>query len=124
LPLPSLLRQRLSSLVVGAASIDSSGRIADRVVLRAAGYQVGDRLDIRAVDAGIEVLPAPEGASCVSRQGFVFLPARARRTWALRTGDRVVLVAEPGRGRLLVVPPVALEDLLVGLSTSRPGDLA
>jgi hypothetical protein len=47
LPLPDLPPERTSAVIYGASAVDDRGRVADRVVLRALGWPVGRRLDIR-----------------------------------------------------------------------------
>lgn len=98
----------------GLATLDSRGRVADRVVVRALGWRPGTCLDVAVVDGLVVVSARLSGGSCVSAAGYVRLPARVRRAVGLGAADRVVLVAEPGSGRLVVYPPVVLDEVLAG----------
>jgi bifunctional DNA-binding transcriptional regulator/antitoxin component of YhaV-PrlF toxin-antitoxin module len=59
------------------------------------------------------VAAAPHGVFRVAGQGFLFLPAPVRHWCGLAPGDRVLLVADPGAGWLVVHPPAAV-DAMVG----------
>jgi hypothetical protein len=103
---------RGAAVVYGVAAVDGRGRIADRVVTTALGWSPGTRLSIRE-DRGLILLAADErGVFSLTPQGHVRLPVGVRRWCALGAGDRVLLVADPGPGSLVVFPPLALDDMV------------
>jgi hypothetical protein len=112
LPLPCLPPQRTSAVVYGASAVDDRGRVADRVVLRALGWAAGHRLDIREATGSLTVVPDPTGTHQVTGQGHLRIPAEMRHRCGLRTGDRVLLAADPDRSYLAIYPPAALDKAL------------
>ncbi len=112
LPLAELAAVRSSSTVYGLASVDCRGRVADRGVPRALGWEPGTRLDIWAVSGVLVVRACPDGVFTVTSLGHLRLPAPVRRWCALVAGDRVLLAAEPDLGRLVVYPLAALDAVL------------
>lgn len=97
LPLPSLISWRMSTVVYGLSALDDRGRLADRVIMRALGWSVGLRLDIRETGGVLTVLTSPDGAYQVTHQGHLRLPAPLRHRCGLQTGDRVLLAADADR---------------------------
>ena len=94
------------------AAIDGNGRLADRTVIPALGWAVNTRLDIR-VRGGLVVDTAdPHAVFRVTRAGHVRLPATVRHWCTLAAGSRVLLVADPASGCLVVHPPAALESMI------------
>jgi hypothetical protein len=88
--------------------IDCNGRVAEASVTRA----LGKRLDIRE-DDGLAVVEANRrGVFGMTGQGCLRLPAAVRHWCGLVPGDRVLLVAESARGRLVVYPPAVLDEMV------------
>jgi hypothetical protein len=108
-----LARPRLRSVVYGLASLDRNGRLADNHLLRALGWDTSTRLDIREEGGLLLVTATGQGLFGLTGQGHLRLPAPARRRCGLDAGDRVLLVADPNAGLLVVHPPAAL-DAMVG----------
>ncbi|WP_444948128.1 AbrB/MazE/SpoVT family DNA-binding domain-containing protein [Micromonospora ureilytica] len=100
-------------MVYGLAAIDTSGRIADRAVIRALGWAPGTRLHIREGSEVIVVRRDQQGVFTVSGQGHLRLPAAVRHWCGLTAGDRVLLAASPPEGLLVVHPPAALDAMVV-----------
>ncbi|MBX6721974.1 MAG: hypothetical protein IRY92_01855, partial [Dactylosporangium sp.] len=113
MPLPSLpVRRRERQTVYGLASVDASGRVGNRAVVRALGCVCGTAVQIT-VDVGrLVVVPAPGGACRVGAQALVRRPARLRRRYGIDAGDRVLLVGEPATGVLVIYPLASLDALL------------
>ncbi|MGE0300993.1 AbrB/MazE/SpoVT family DNA-binding domain-containing protein [Pseudonocardia sp.] len=103
------------------AALDCHGRIADRTVLHALGWPAGHRLSISETAGTLTVVPNPDGATQVTRQGHLNLPAALRHRCALRTGDRVLLAADTNRSELAIYPPAALDAVLAQQATTRTG---
>jgi bifunctional DNA-binding transcriptional regulator/antitoxin component of YhaV-PrlF toxin-antitoxin module len=112
LPLARLVAARVRSTVYGLTAVDARGRVADQTVVRALGWQPGDRLTIQVTTDVITVVADPGGPLAVSGQGRVHLPAAARHACAIRAGDRVLLAAEPADGVLVVHPLASLDAML------------
>jgi bifunctional DNA-binding transcriptional regulator/antitoxin component of YhaV-PrlF toxin-antitoxin module len=98
--------------VYGLTAVDSRGRVSDKSVTRALGWQPGDPLSLRVTDGLIIVVAVAEGQLAVSSQGRVHLPASARHACRITPGDRVLLAAEPADG-VLVVHPLATLDAMI-----------
>ncbi|MEN3305368.1 MAG: hypothetical protein V7603_1570 [Micromonosporaceae bacterium] len=112
LPLAALAATRVVSAVHGVAAVDRDGRVADATVMDELGWVPGTRLDIQESGGLVVVQADRRGVFRVSGQGYLRLPAAARHWCRLAPGDRVLLAADPGRGRLVVYPPAAL-DIMV-----------
>jgi hypothetical protein len=97
--------------VYGLSAVDAGGRIADRAVVAALGWEPGRRLEVRAVRAVVTIRAAVAGSACVSSQGYLRLPAVVRRLCGLGPGDRVLLVADPQKRMVRVYPPATLDRL-------------
>lgn len=99
----------------GLSTVDCRGRIADRTVIDALGWRPGVRLDVGERCGAITIAADPEGLFALTTQGHVRLPVAVRRWHRLSAGVRVLLVAEPSAGLLVVYPPIALDRLLLRL---------
>jgi hypothetical protein len=113
-PLPPLPAPRTSAVVYGMAAVDCHGRVADRAVLAALGWAAGCRLDFQQVQRLLVIRAHSCGVFQVNRQGHLRLPAHVRHCCGVRTGDRVLLAADPEHGVLVVHPPAALDELVAG----------
>ncbi|WP_422742405.1 hypothetical protein ACN27B_29090 [Micromonospora sp. WMMD754] len=114
-------RRATGTMVYGLAAIDSSGRIADRTVIRALGWMPGTRLYIREGAGVIVVRLDRQGVFTVSGQGHLHLPAAVRHWCGLTAGDRVFLAANPADGLLVVHPPSALDAMVVAVHADALG---
>ena len=105
----------------GTAATDDRGRIADRLVLRALGWEPGTSIHVE-VHGGVAVVTAgPGGPSRLTAPGHLRLPAKVRHQLGLRSGDRVLLVARPAALQLLLYPPAALDALLTSTGSTPSG---
>ncbi|NYH77222.1 bifunctional DNA-binding transcriptional regulator/antitoxin component of YhaV-PrlF toxin-antitoxin module [Actinopolyspora biskrensis] len=93
-------------------ALDDRGRLAESAVIAALGWRPGQRLAIRVVEGVVLIEADGGGVFRLSRRCHVPLPAPVRRWCALGAGDRVLLVAEPARGRLTVYSLTALDGVL------------
>lgn len=121
LPLARLQARRSERFVYGLATLDMKGRIADRVVMRVLGWEPGTRLDMRERGALLFVTEDEAGVFSVRGDGRLVLPAGVRRWAGLSTGSRVLLVADPKVGRLVIHPPVALDGMVAAAQASAAG---
>jgi bifunctional DNA-binding transcriptional regulator/antitoxin component of YhaV-PrlF toxin-antitoxin module len=101
--------------VYGMTVLDRHGRLADRVVLRALGWAAGTRLVVGGTSELVTLQAGRDGdtsgASYVTAQGYIRLPARIRQRCGLWPGDRVLLAADPSELLLRVYLPSTLDKL-------------
>jgi bifunctional DNA-binding transcriptional regulator/antitoxin component of YhaV-PrlF toxin-antitoxin module len=80
--------------------MDSSGRVADRAMTRALGWQAGDRLILTAAAGVVTARRDPGGMVTLRAKPYLVIPAGLRRRCGLRPGDRVLLAVFPARDAL------------------------
>jgi bifunctional DNA-binding transcriptional regulator/antitoxin component of YhaV-PrlF toxin-antitoxin module len=99
-PMPLASPPARPDVVYGFGRIDASGRVADRAITSALGWQPGDRLAL-AADAGVIIVRRdPGGMVTMPSRPYVVIPAALRRRCGLRAGDHVLLAAVPGEDLL------------------------
>lgn len=112
LPVPPMPTRPVAGMVYAVAVMDCHGRLADRTIPRALGWNPGFGIALRAIAASILVEPDPHGTARISADGHVRLPVGLRRRYQLTAGDRILLAADPPGRRLLLHPAAALDALL------------
>ena len=115
-PLPMARREPVplapDDVAYGLGRIDASGRIADRTVIEALGWQGGDLLTLTA-DAGVVTARRdPGGMVTLSRRAYVAIPAALRHRCGLMPGDRVLLAAVPANSTLTVYPLAVVDQAI------------
>lgn len=120
-PVPELPTRAAPHLVYGLAVLDRYGRLAERAVLHALGWTPAQALSFTVILGSVLVVPAAEARSRIGADLYVRLPVGVRRACRLAAGDRVLLVADPVAGRLLLHPPVALDALLTAHHAAMVG---
>ena len=99
-------------VVYGIGRIDSSGRIADRTVIDALGWQGGDWLTLT-VDAGVVTARRdPGGMVTLPARPYIAIPAALRRRCGPLPGDRVLLAAMPGADTLTAYPLAVVDQAI------------
>jgi hypothetical protein len=68
------------TLLVGTARVDRSGRIHERALLRALGWQPGYELELDTASDMIAIASVPGGRHRIDDRGALTLPAAARRS--------------------------------------------
>lgn len=116
LPAPLVAERPAAALVLGMAGVDHSGRVRDRLVLAALGWEPGDRTDVTVRPRALVLRRVTDGGVPIDARGRVFLPVGARALFAITVDDRVLLAADPRRGQLIVYALRVLVALLAGLS--------
>jgi hypothetical protein len=101
--------------------LDRGGRIADRAVIDTLGWTPGTRLHLEAARTHLTLRATLDGTLAVKDRRYLWLPAATRQLLGLRTGDRVLLAAEPTLQTLVVYPPAALDQLLARGPASEGG---
>jgi hypothetical protein len=87
-------------VVYGFGRMDESGRVADRAMTSALGWQPGDRLTVTAAAGVVVARRDPDGMVTLPAKPYVVIPAALRRRCGLRPGDRVLLAVFPARDTL------------------------
>ena len=87
-------------VVYGTGRIDESGRVADRAITSALGWQPGDRLTLTAAAGVVFARRDPDGLVTLPARPYLVIPAALRRRCGLRPGDRVLLAVFPARDAL------------------------
>ncbi|WP_239098600.1 AbrB/MazE/SpoVT family DNA-binding domain-containing protein [Micromonospora qiuiae] len=114
LPVAPLTPEPQPAAIYGMAAIDRDGRLSEAVVIPVLGWLPGTRVDIRVCGGLVLVTADPHAAFRVTRPGQVRLPATVRHWCGLTAGVRVLLVADPDAGRLVVHPPAAVQAMIIG----------
>ena len=87
-------------VVYGTGRMDESGRVADRAMTGALGWQRGDRLTFTAAAGVVIARRDPAGMVTMPAKPYLVIPAALRRRCGLRAGDHVLLAASPGQDML------------------------
>jgi hypothetical protein len=114
-PLAELLAEPVTQQWVYVISrVDSSGRIADRSVVRTAGWAAGDRVTVAGWRNEAVILRRdPEGMFVISTRAHLLIPSGLRRRCAVGGGDRVLVAANAGLDTVIVYTMAALQRLLL-----------
>ena len=110
---PASRPPRQANVLYRMAAIDHRGRVADRHVTTALDWNAGTRLSIREHNGLLIVTADPHGVFKPTKEGYLRLPADARRAVGLCSGDRVLLTAHVDRQSVTVFPPAALDQLVL-----------
>jgi hypothetical protein len=89
-----------ADVLYGFGRMDSSGRVADRAMTAALGWQPGDRLTVTAAAGVVTARRDPSGMVTMPSKRYLVIPAALRRRCGLRPGDRVLLAVFPARDAL------------------------
>jgi hypothetical protein len=121
LPLTSLYQlSRDTTMLYDVSRVDESGRISNRDIIRALGWQPGETLDIIPALGGIVILSSPDGVLTVPARPFIIIPAAARRLHNIETGDHVLLAAAPEYRLVIIHTRQAINDMLARYHSASP----
>ena len=108
-------------VLYGFGRMDSSGRVADRAMTSALGWQPGDRLTL-AAGAGVVIARRdPDGMVTMPSKPYIGIPAALRRRCGLRAGDHVLLAASPGQDTLAAYSFAVVDQALRAYSPVPDG---
>jgi hypothetical protein len=111
LPLASVAAPRARRTLFGRAVLDGAARVNHRAVLGALGWTPGTCLEPRE-SGGLLILAMHRfGLTGIAPEGHLRMPPKVRNLCGLELGDRVLLAADPVRGRLVVYPPAVLFEM-------------
>ncbi|WP_405132910.1 hypothetical protein [Nocardia sp. NBC_01388] len=109
-------------VIFGSVLVNYAGRIAERSVLSALGWEAGTPIDIEpALPDVLLVTSSPDSAYAIARNGQLPIPAPIRRAARLRIGHRVLLAAHPDQHRLIIVCQNAFDILIADIRTRIDG---
>ena len=101
-----------STILYGFAAVDDRGRVAAQPVAEHLGWPPGTRLAARVRAGLVLVTTDPAGPVRVTPRRHLRLPATVRHWCGLTPGARVLLVAEPDEGRLVIHPTASLDAMI------------
>jgi hypothetical protein len=107
-------------VLYGLGRIDASGRVADREVIGALGWQAGDHLTFTSAGGVVIARRDPHGMVTMPAKPYVMIPAALCRRCGLRAGDRVLLAAFPARDTLAAYPLAVVDQALHAHLTFTP----
>lgn len=119
--LPPITPPPSSTLQVGIAAVDRSGRLREHRLLHALGWAPGDRTTVEIQPRSMIMRRGGHGRAVIDARGQFFLPAAGRRLFGIAPGDRVVLLAEPQAGLLIICPVAIVAALVSDLYATMPG---
>ena len=114
--LPHLLQY--PALVYGLARVLANGTIGNRGTVQALRWQHADRLDADLIPGAIILRPSPHGRIGVHHSLRLTIPATARRSHGIKTGDYVLLAAAPAHSLLIIHAMPAVDELLIALDAA------
>ncbi|GLY99867.1 hypothetical protein Acsp02_71200 [Actinoplanes sp. NBRC 103695] len=112
LPLLALAEKRTGDAVYGLSTMDSGGRITDRTIVNALGWQAASRFSLHLHGKLVCLESDDTGIFKVRQNLALHLPVAAQRWCELTAGCRVLLAAYPQGGLLVVHPPVVLDEAI------------
>jgi hypothetical protein len=119
LPLPALPGPARKPHTRGViTAIDRDGRLGDRSPLTFMGWSTRRRLDF-AIELGPIVVVRDGGDFPINPQGRMRLPLSVRRRCRIATRDRVLVLAMPQCGELLVIPMGMLDQMVAAYRRSH-----
>jgi len=101
--------------VYGLARVQTRGTIGNRGIVRSLRWQHADRLDAELTPGAIILRPSPHGPVGVHEDLRVTIPATARRSHGIKTGDYLLLAAAPAHHLLVIHTMRAVDELLIAL---------
>jgi hypothetical protein len=119
--LPALRRVEQAgsaALLVATARMDGSGRIHERLLLRALGWEPGQRLEMDIAHGLVVVAATPTGPHMIDHRGALPLPAQLRHLSRIEPGPPLVLAAAVAAQVVVVHPAVVVAELLAAHYTS------
>jgi bifunctional DNA-binding transcriptional regulator/antitoxin component of YhaV-PrlF toxin-antitoxin module len=104
-----------TALVYGVARVLANGIIRSRGTVEALHWQHADTLDADLIPGAIILRPSPNGRTGVHHNLRLTIPAAARRSHGIKTGDFVLLAAAPAHNILIIFTMRALDELMRAL---------
>jgi bifunctional DNA-binding transcriptional regulator/antitoxin component of YhaV-PrlF toxin-antitoxin module len=122
-PLPLIGLHQLSrdtTMLYGVGPVDASGRVKNSDIVRALGWQPGDKLEVIPGLGGIVIFSSPDGLFTVPVKPCIMIPAAARRIHDIRPGDHVLLAAAPEYSVVIIHTRQAVNEMLARYHSAFP----
>ena len=122
-PLPLIGLHQLSrdtTMLYGVGPVDASGRVKNGDIVRALGWQPGDKLEVVPGLGGIVIFSSPDGLFTVPVKPCIVIPAAARRIHDIQPGDHVLLAAAPEYSVVIVHTRQAINEMLARYHSAFP----
>jgi hypothetical protein len=122
-PLPLIGLHQLprdTTMFYGVGPVDASGRVKNADIVRALGWQPGDKLEVNPGLSGIVIFTSPDGLFTVPVKPCIVIPAAARRIHDIQPGDHVLLAAAPEYSVVIVHTRQAVNAMLARYHSSFP----
>lgn len=104
---------RASSLFYGIGELDASGRVSDRSAVWTLGWRPRTRVDMTVASGTAVVRAHPDGVFSLTGRGHVLIPAAVRHLLRWPTAMRLLLVAAPRRGELVIHSMSVLDSVFL-----------
>ena len=102
----------------GLARVWTNGTIGNRGTAKALRWRHADRLNADLTPGAIILRPSPRGRIGVHQDLRLTIPAAARRSHGIKTGDYVLLAAAPAHRLLIIHTMRAVDELLTVLDAA------
>lgn len=122
-PLPLIGLHQLfrdTTMLYGVGPVDASGRVKNGDIVRALGWQPGDKLEVVPGLGGIVIFSSPDGLFTVPVKPCIVIPAAARRIHDIQPGDHVLLAAAPEYSVVIVHTRQAVNEMLARYHSAFP----
>jgi hypothetical protein len=100
------------TLLLGTARLDRSGRVNERTLFRALGWEPGHELTIDTVEDMIVIRSVSGGGHRIDDRRTLALPTAVRRICGIAIGPPVVLVADVPEQTVLIHSAITVTRLL------------
>ena len=107
-------------MLYGVGPVDASGRVKNGDIVRALGWQPGDKLEVVPGLGGIVIFSSPDGLFTVPVNPCIVIPAAARRIHDIQPGDHVLLAAAPEYSVVIVHTRQAVNEMLARYHSAFP----
>ena len=111
----------LGPILIGVATLDGSGRVRERTLLTALGWNRGDCLEVRIAQNAAVLWSALHGCLRIDGRDQIALPSGCRAMLRIKPGERTLLAALPDREMLLVYPMPLAASLIRTHLVDVPG---
>jgi bifunctional DNA-binding transcriptional regulator/antitoxin component of YhaV-PrlF toxin-antitoxin module len=116
-------RLDVTAVLIGAATVDRSSRVSERLLIRALGWRPGDGLNSTLDYGTIRMHRSADGPHRIDERQQIYLPASLRGLLAIGIGDRVLLATQPSTGILVIYPATVIAALLADAHLLPIGDI-
>jgi len=122
-PMPLFDLHQLSrdtTMLYGVGPVDASGRVKNSDIVRALGWQPGDKLEVIPGLGGIVIFSSPDGLFTVPLNPCIVIPVAARRLHNIQPGDHVLLAAAPEYSVVIIHTRQAVNEMLARYHSAFP----